>query len=95
MKKPKLLLLIIDGIQHKNLFKALMFLTKTYLVRKTCSMETILIWTEFTNSANFYIYQLASVTKTSNISVCEVFSPLRNSLLIKGKKTTIKIKINT
>lgn len=74
--KKKVLLLIISDIQHKNLFRALMFLIKTYLIRKTCSMEAILIWTEFTNSANFYRHQLESVTKTSNISICGVFFPL-------------------
>ena len=40
-KKTKVILLIIGDIQHKNLLKVLVFLTKTYLVRKTCSMETI------------------------------------------------------
>lgn len=52
-EKKKVPLLIIGGIQHKILCKALVFLIKTYLVRKTYSTEITLILTEITKSAIF------------------------------------------
>lgn len=58
-------------------------------------MGGILIWIKFTNSANFYIHQLESVTKTSNISACGVFFPIRNSLLKKGKPKPMKTNMYT